>query len=47
MLIGERWTHAPKGSFVLVSGGALHDFERRTGERAGLLNLSIPGDFEP
>ncbi|MEC5384476.1 cupin domain-containing protein [Uliginosibacterium sp. H3] len=46
VLIGEHWTHATRGSFVLVPGGTLHDFENRTGERAAVLNLSIPGDFE-
>jgi hypothetical protein len=27
--------------------GLDHDFENRTAERAGALNLSVPGDFEP
>lgn len=38
---------AAKGSFVLVPGGVLHDFENRVSARAGVLNLSIPGPFEP
>lgn len=45
-LIDGHWTDAPRGSFVLVPGGATHDFENRSGERAGVLNLSIPGGFE-
>jgi mannose-6-phosphate isomerase-like protein (cupin superfamily) len=45
-LIGERWIDAPKGSFLLVPGGVAHDFENRSSSRAGVLNLSIPGDFE-
>lgn len=45
-LIGERWTDAPKGSFVLAPGGVTHDFENRSSARAGVLNLSIPGNFE-
>jgi quercetin dioxygenase-like cupin family protein len=44
--VGERWTHASRGAFVLVPGGVVHDFENRTGERAGVLNFSVPGDFE-
>jgi quercetin dioxygenase-like cupin family protein len=40
------WWDAPVGSFVLVPGGVPHDFENRTGERAGMLNVSVPGDFE-
>jgi len=40
------WIDAPKGSFVLVPGGATHDFENRGPTRAGVLNFSIPGNFE-
>ena len=36
----------PKGSFVLIPGGVTHDFENRGDTRAGVLNLSIPGEFE-
>lgn len=45
--IGERWVDAPKGSFVLAPGGTPHDFENRTSARAGMLNVSSPGPFEP
>jgi hypothetical protein len=38
---------APKGSLVIAPGGTAHDFENHTAERAGALNLSVPGDFEP
>jgi mannose-6-phosphate isomerase-like protein (cupin superfamily) len=44
--IGDRWIDASKGSFVLAPGGVTHDFENRTAERAGVLNISVPGDFE-
>ncbi|MDF2697801.1 MAG: hypothetical protein K0S65_6184, partial [Labilithrix sp.] len=37
---------AEKGSFVLAPGGVTHDFENRSGKRAGFLNLSVPGEFE-
>jgi len=47
VLVGDQWTQAPKGSFVLVPGGVTHDFENRSDARAGVLNLSIPGPFEP
>jgi hypothetical protein len=33
-------------SFVLAPAGVTHDFENRTSSRAGVLNFSIPGDFE-
>ena len=45
-LVGERWVDAPRGSFVLAPGGVTHDFENRSGTRAGVLNLSCPGGFE-
>ena len=47
ILLGDRWIDAPRGSFVLVPGGMTHDFENRSGSRAGVLNFSAPGDFEP
>lgn len=46
ILVDERWIDAPKGAFVLVPGGVVHDFENRSSERAGVLNLSAPGTFE-
>lgn len=46
ILVGDRWTDAPKGSFVLAPGGMTHDFENRSPSRAGVLNFSVPGDFE-
>ncbi len=47
LLVGDEWTEAPRGAFVLVPGGVTHDFENRGDVRAGVLNLSIPGAFEP
>ena len=44
--VDGEWVEAPKGAFVLVPGGTVHDFENRTGERCGALNVSAPGDFE-
>ncbi len=44
--IGDRWTQAAPGTFVLVPGGITHDFENRGALRAGVLNISVPGDFE-
>ena len=46
VLVGDRWIDAPKGSFVLAPAGLTHDFENRSSSRAGVLNFSIPGDFE-
>ena len=47
VLVGDEWTHAERGSFVLIPGGVTHDFENRGDVRAAVLNLSIPGAFEP
>jgi mannose-6-phosphate isomerase-like protein (cupin superfamily) len=46
MLVGDTWTDAPAGSFVLVPGNTPHSFENRTDERAGFLNVTAPGTFE-
>jgi mannose-6-phosphate isomerase-like protein (cupin superfamily) len=46
-LVGGAWIDAPKGSLVIAPGGTPHDFENRTAKRAGALNVSVPGDFEP
>jgi mannose-6-phosphate isomerase-like protein (cupin superfamily) len=46
VMVGTEWTDAGAGSFVLVPGNVPHDFENRTSERAGMLNLSAPGNFE-
>lgn len=46
VLVGEEWTHATRGSFILVPGGVTHCFENRGDVRAGALSISIPGSFE-
>jgi mannose-6-phosphate isomerase-like protein (cupin superfamily) len=46
VLVGERWVDASQGSFVLVPGGTVHDFQNRSASRAGVLNISVPGAFE-
>lgn len=45
--VDGTWIDAPQGSLVIAPGGTPHDFENRTAARAGALNLSVPGDFEP
>ncbi|HSD36378.1 MAG TPA: cupin domain-containing protein [Rhodocyclaceae bacterium] len=47
VLVGEKWVEADKGAFVLIPGGVTHDFQNRGSVRAGLLNFSTPGPFEP
>jgi len=45
--VGTEWIDATKGAFVLIPGGMTHDFENRSSTRAGVLNFSTPGAFEP
>jgi mannose-6-phosphate isomerase-like protein (cupin superfamily) len=46
VMVGTDWTEASAGTFVLVPGNVTHDFENRGSERAGMLNVSAPGNFE-
>jgi mannose-6-phosphate isomerase-like protein (cupin superfamily) len=46
-LVGDSWVDASKGAFVLAPGGVTHDFENRSTDRVGFLNMSAPGNFEP
>ena len=46
VMVGTEWTDATAGSFALVPGGVTHTFENRGAERAGMLNVSVPGTFE-
>ena len=46
VMVGTEWNEATAGSFVLVPGNVVHDFQNRGSERAGMLNVSAPGNFE-
>jgi mannose-6-phosphate isomerase-like protein (cupin superfamily) len=46
IFIGDRWHDAKPGTLVVAPGGVPHDFENRTGRRAGMLNIAFPGGFE-
>lgn len=46
-LVGSDWRAAGPGTLVIAPAGVVHDFENRGAERAGVLNFSIPGGFEP
>lgn len=46
ILAGEEWVAASEGTTIVVPAGVTHDFRNTTGERAGLLNVFIPGGFE-
>jgi quercetin dioxygenase-like cupin family protein len=47
VLVGTEWIEAAQGAFFLIPPQTIHDFENRTDLRAGLLNVFIPGGFEP
>jgi mannose-6-phosphate isomerase-like protein (cupin superfamily) len=46
-LVGSDWVEASRGSFLRVPAGMTHDFENRSDSRAGVLNVFMPGGFEP
>jgi mannose-6-phosphate isomerase-like protein (cupin superfamily) len=45
-MAGSEWIDAPAGSFLRIPAGTTHDFHNRGDERAGALNVFIPGGFE-
>ncbi|GAB1343161.1 cupin domain-containing protein [Gemmatimonas sp.] len=45
-LVGDQYVDASAGTFLRIPAGVMHDFENRTEERAGALNVFIPGGFE-
>ena len=47
LLVGETWHDVGPGTLLVIPAGTMHDFENRTDVRAGLLNVFIPGGFEP
>ncbi len=44
--VADRFIDAPAGSFLRIPAGVVHGFENRTAERAGVLNVFMPGGFE-
>lgn len=45
-LVGDKWIHAEKGTFLRIPAKTIHDFANRTDSRTGVLNVFIPGGFE-
>jgi mannose-6-phosphate isomerase-like protein (cupin superfamily) len=46
VFVGDEWHEAPAGTFVLIPGGVMHDFENRSDKRAGMIDFTN-GVFEP
>jgi len=44
--VGDEWVEAPRGTFLRIPAGVVHDFENRTDQPATLFNVFIPGGFE-
>ncbi len=45
-LVGDQYIDAEPGKFIRVPAGVTHDFENRTRQCVGALNVFIPGGFE-
>ncbi|BBM03520.1 cupin domain-containing protein [Microbulbifer sp. GL-2] len=45
-LVDDRWRDAKKGTFIFIPPGVQHDFENRSDQRAGVLNVYMGGPFE-
>jgi mannose-6-phosphate isomerase-like protein (cupin superfamily) len=45
-LVGDDVVEAPRGTFLRIPTGVLHDFRSGGEERAGALNVFMPGGFE-
>lgn len=44
--VGDDWIDAPRGTFLRIPAGVIHDFENRTDHPATLFNVFTPGEFE-
>ena len=44
--VSDNWVDAPRGTFLRIPAGIIHDFENRTDSPATLFNVFIPGGFE-
>jgi mannose-6-phosphate isomerase-like protein (cupin superfamily) len=42
----DRWFELEPGGTIVIPAGIDHDFANRTDQRAGLLNIFVPGGFE-
>lgn len=44
--VGDDVVDARAGSFLRIPAGVVHGFSNRTAQRAGVLNVFVPGGFE-
>lgn len=46
VFVNGAWSHAERGSYILIPGGTPHDFENRGKSPAGFISFNTPGGFE-
>jgi quercetin dioxygenase-like cupin family protein len=46
VLINDEWSHAARGTYVIVPGGTRHAFENQGAAPAGFIAFTTPGGFE-
>jgi mannose-6-phosphate isomerase-like protein (cupin superfamily) len=46
VFLADKWIEAEKGMFIRIARHTMHTFANRTNEKAGMLNIDIPGGFE-
>jgi len=46
VFLTDKWIEAGKGTFIRIPRNTMHTFANRTQEKAGMLNIDVPGGFE-
>lgn len=46
VLVNDDWSHVTKGSYVVIPGGTIHNFENRGSDPSGFISFNAPGGFE-
>jgi len=44
--VNDDWSHATKGTYVVIPGGTPHDFENQGSVASGFISFNSPGGFE-
>jgi mannose-6-phosphate isomerase-like protein (cupin superfamily) len=44
--LDDDWSHATKGTYVVIPGGTPHSFENQGSVPAGFISFNSPGGFE-
>jgi mannose-6-phosphate isomerase-like protein (cupin superfamily) len=46
VFVNNEWSHATKGSYIVIPGGTLHNFENQGSVPTGFICFNSPGGFE-